>query len=326
MERSERIVRAVGAWFVLILLALAGAAVTIALVNKYAYGPETDVRDYFQALQAGDGGKALGLLNAQVPDSNAALLDGEPLAEASKGLENVSVRTVALSGDRAVVRASYTLNGHEASSEFTLHPAETQWGFFTVWDFDPSTLPTMNVAMPGSTAVDINGASVALPGSSREFAVFYPGIYTGSYTSPMVRAEPQEAAVSDARENTTMKLEAEPSERLTHQVDKQIHEHLDECAAQDSLYPPGCPFSYQFDGRIQGRVSWSIKDYPTPYVSLDDAAAGRWHVSDSRGIARIEFTAVDLYDGTTSQVTDEVPFLLSADVRVTGDEVTLTPR
>ena len=82
MERSDRIVRAVGAWFFMILLAVAAAAVTIALVNKYQYGPETDVREYFQALQDGDGGKALGLLNAQVPDSNPALLDGDALAEA----------------------------------------------------------------------------------------------------------------------------------------------------------------------------------------------------------------------------------------------------
>ena len=315
-----------GAWFVLILLAVAGAAVTIALVNKYAYGPETDVRDYFQALQDGNGGKALGLLNARVPDSNAALLDGEPLAEASKGLRDVSVHTVTSSGDRAVVRAQYTLNGQEASSEFTLHPAETQWGFFTVWDFDPSTLPTMTVHMPDSTAVDINGTAVALPGASGEFAVFYPGIYTGSYSSTMVRAEPREVAVSDSQERTTMTLKAEPTERLTRQVDQQIHEHLDECAAQDSLYPAGCPFSYQFDGRVKGRVSWDIKTYPAAHLSVDDAAAGRWHVTDSRAIARVEFTAVDLYDGSTSRITDEVPFLLSADVRVTGDEVTLTPR
>ena len=186
MERSDRIIRAVGAWFFLIVLSVAAAAVTIALVNKYQYGPETDVREYFQALQDGDGGKALGLLNAQVPDSNAALLDGDALAEAGSHLEDVEVSTVSSDKDHAVVRASYLLDGKPASSEFTLHPAETQWGFFTVWDFDPSTLPTMTVSMPGSTAVDINGASVALPESSRDFAVFYPGVYTGSYSLSLI--------------------------------------------------------------------------------------------------------------------------------------------
>ncbi|MDN5699385.1 MAG: hypothetical protein L0G85_03600 [Kocuria sp.] len=184
MESTDRVLKAVGAWLFLIVLSVAAAAVTIALVNKYQYGPETDVKAYFDALQAGDGAAALGALNAEVPDSNAALLDGDPLEAAAEKLDDVAISTVSYSSDQAVVRADYTLDGQEHSSEFTLHPADTQWGFFTVWDFDRSTLPTMHVTMPGSTAVDINGESVALTDSARDFAVFYPGIYTGSYSSP----------------------------------------------------------------------------------------------------------------------------------------------
>ncbi|MDO4255786.1 MAG: hypothetical protein Q4C90_01225 [Kocuria sp.] len=326
MERSDRIIRALGAWFFLIVLAVAAAAVAIALVNKYQYGPETEVREYFQALQDGDGAKALGLLNAEVPDSNAALLDGDPLAEAGKHLQDVAVSTVDSDGDTTTVRADYLLDGKQASSEFRLHPAETQWGFFTVWDFDPTTLPTMSVSMPGSTAVDINGVSVALRDSSREFAVFYPGVYTGSYTSPMVTAQPQEVAVSDSSKDTTMKLTAVPSEQLQQQVEQQVHEHLDACAAKDSLYPEDCPFSYEFDGRIQGKVSWSIKDYPPSTVELGGAHADQWSLPDSRGTAHIEFTAVNLYDGTTSKVSADVPFTLSASLEVTQDKATLTPR
>src|SRR3712207_7259116 len=42
-------------------------------------------------------------------------------------------------GERAVVRAVYTLDGTEHSSEFALHPVDTQWGFFTVWADRKST-------------------------------------------------------------------------------------------------------------------------------------------------------------------------------------------
>lgn len=326
MGRSDRIVRAVGAWFFLIVLAVAAAAVTIALVNKYQYGPETEVREYFQALQDGDGSKALGLLNATVPDSNAALLDGDPLAEAGKHLREVEVSTVSSDGDTTTVRADYLLDGKQASSEFKLHPAATQWGFFTVWDFDPTTLPTMSVSMPGSTAVDINGVSVALRDSSREFAVFYPGVYTGSYTSPMITAQPQEIAVSDAAKGTTMKLTAVPSEQLRQQVDQQIHDRLDACAKKDSLYPADCPFSHEFAGRIQDKVTWSIKEYPRPTVRLGGKHADQWSLPDSRGTAHIEFTAVNLYDGTTSKVSEDVPFTFRGTLQVTRDKVTVTPR
>lgn len=326
MEHTDRVVKAVGAWFFLILLAFAAAAVTIALVNKYQYGPETDVKDYFDALRAGDGAKALGLLNADVPDSNAALLDGDPLENAAEKLEDVEISTVSSSGDSAVVRADYTLDGQAHSSEFTLHPAQTQWGFFTVWAFDRTTLPIMHVSMPGSTAVDINGESVALTDSARDFAVFYPGIYTGSYTSPMVTADPERTVVTGPDKDTSLQLEASASEQLSDEVDAQIREYVDRCAEQDSLYPAGCPFSYEFSGRVQGEVDWSITDYPEPEVRLSGPHKKSWSLEQSSGTAKISFTSVDLFDGSTSKVTEDVPFTFTADLDVTGDEATVTPR
>lgn len=326
MESTDRVLKAVGAWLFLIVLSVAAAAVTIALVNKYQYGPETDVKAYFDALQAGDGAAGLGALNAEVPDSNAALLDGDPLEAAAEKLDDVAISTVSSSSDQAVVRADYTLDGQEHSSEFTLHPADTQWGFFTVWDFDRSTLPTMHVTMPGSTAVDINGESVALTDSARDFAVFYPGIYTGSYSSPMVAAEPEQTLVTDPADETTLQLEATPSDELKTQVREQTKSYLDECAEQDSLYPAGCPFYYEFSGRVQDNVKWTITEYPKPEVRLGGPNADRWALMDSPGKAKIEFTSVDLFDGKTSKVSEEVPFTFKAHLDVTEDEATVTSK
>src|SRR5688500_12531755 len=99
MESNVRVLKAIGAWLFLVLLGVAAAAVTIALVNKYMYGPETDVRAYFEDLKDGDGGEALGLLNARVPDSNAAMLDGDPLEAAAAGIEDLEVSTVSDDGE-----------------------------------------------------------------------------------------------------------------------------------------------------------------------------------------------------------------------------------
>ncbi|WP_312395423.1 hypothetical protein [Kocuria sp.] len=325
MERTDRVLKAVGAWLFLILLSVAAAAVTIALVNKYQYGPETDVKAYFEALQAGDGAAALGALNAEVPDSNAALLDGEPLEAAAETLDDVSISTVSSSGDQAVVRADYTLDGQEHSSEFTLHPADTQWGFFTVWDFDRTTLPTMHVTMAGSTSVDINGESVALTDSARDFAVFYPGVYTGSFTSAMVTAEPERTLVTDPGTQADLELVASPSDELTSQVSGQIKTYLDNCAGQDTLYPAGCPFSYEFTGRVLDDVQWSITEYPEPEVRLGGPTADRWTLMDAPGTAKIEFTSVNLFDGKTSKVSEDVPFTFKGDLVVTEDKATVTP-
>lgn len=326
MEQTDRVLKAVGAWLFLIVLSVAAAAVTIALVNKYQYGPETDVKAYFDALQAGDGAAALGALNAEVPDSNAALLDGEPLEAAAEKLDDVEISTVSSTSDQAVVRADYTLDGQEHSSEFTLHPADTQWGFFTVWDFDRTTLPTMHVTMAGSTAVDINGESVALTDSARDFAVFYPGIYTGSYTSPMVTAEPEQTLVTDPDAETDLTLDASPSDELKSQASEQIKTYLDTCAEQDTLYPAGCPFSYEFSGRVQDSVKWSIIEYPTTEIRLSGPNVDRWGLMDAPGTAKIEFISVNLLDGKTSQVSEEVPFTFKGTLEVTEEEATVTPR
>ncbi|MCT1802202.1 MAG: hypothetical protein DI613_14030 [Kocuria rhizophila] len=326
MEQTDRVLKAVGAWLFLIVLSVAAAAVTIALVNKYQYGPETDVKAYFDALQAGDGAAALGALNAEVPDSNAALLDGEPLEAAAEKLDDVEISTVSSTSDQAVVRADYTLDGQEHSSEFTLHPADTQWGFFTVWDFDRTTLPTMHVTMAGSTSVDINGESVALTDSARDFAVFYPGIYTGSYTSPMVTAEPEQTLVTDPDAETDLTLDASPSDELKSQASEQIKTYLDTCAEQDTLYPAGCPFSYEFSGRVQDSVKWSIIEYPTTEIRLSGPNVDRWGLMDAPGTAKIEFISVNLLDGKTSQVSEEVPFTFKGTLEVTEEEATVTPR
>ncbi len=326
MESNVRVLKALGAWLFLVLLGVAAAAVTIALVNKYLYGPETDVRAYFEDLRDGDGGQALGLLNAQVPDANAAMLDGDPLEVSAEDLEDVEVSTVSDDGERAVVRADYTLAGERHSSEFSLHPVDTQWGFFTVWAFDETPLPTVTVRLPGATSVDVNGMSVALPESSGEFSAFFPGVYTASYTSELVAAEPESAVLTDPGQHAEIVLEARPTEALEQEVDRQLREHLDACADQTGLFPSGCPFSFEFDGRVSGDVEWTIESYPDPEIVVGSKGGGGWALEPARGTARIAFDSLDLFTGDVERLERTVPFEVAADLTIDGSTVRVDPR
>jgi hypothetical protein len=326
MESNPRVLKAVGAWLFLVLLAVAAAAITIALVNKYMYGPETDVRAYVEDLRDGDGGEALGLLNARVPDVNAALLDGDPLEVSGEQLEDLEISTVSNDGQQAVVRAEYTIDGAPHSSEFRLHAVDTQWGLFTVWAFDETSLPTVSVTLPGATSVDLNGTSVALPGSTGEFSAFYPGVYTASYTSEFVAAEPESAVLTAPGQEAEITLEPRPTEKLEEEVDRQLREHLDACAEQSRLYPAGCPFSYEFDGRVQGEVQWTIESYPHPEISMGSQGGEGWSLSPARGVARIEFDALDLFTGDVERVERTVPFEVTADLSVDDSTVRVLPR
>lgn len=314
-------------WLILLLLAMAAAWITVSLVNKYMYGPETDVRAYFENLQDGDGGRALGLLNAQPdPEDDAVLLDGEPLAAATETLEDLEVSTVSQSSDEAVVRAEFTLDGTPHSSDYRLVPVDTQWGFFTVWGFEDSVLPTVSVTMPGATSADLNGASAALPDSSQDFAAFPPGVYSASYASRWVDTDPASVVVTDEAQHESIELTATPSQALEDEVAAQIAADLETCTEQSSLYPADCPFSYDFDGRVEGDVTWRITKQPDPAISIGADQGRDWALASAPGTAEVSFTAVDLFDGTTEEVTETVPFRYDADLDVADDDVTVTRR
>lgn len=314
-------------WLILLVLAMVAAWLTISLVNKYMYGPETDVRAYFENLQDGDGGRALGLLNAQVdPEDGAILLDGQPLAAATETLEDLEISTVSQDSQEAVVRAEFTLDGQPHASEYRLVPVDTQWGFFTVWGFEESVLPSVTVSMPGATSADLNGASAALPDSEQRFAAFPPGVYSASYTSRWVDTDPASVVLTDEAQSETIALKATPSEALETEISEQIAADLSTCTEQSSLYPSDCPFSYDFDGRVDGDVEWSITQQPDPAVTIGVDGGRDWALGAAQGTAEISFTAVDLFDGSTEEVTESVPFTYTADLSVDDDSVEVTRR
>ncbi|MDO5618626.1 hypothetical protein [Kocuria sp.] len=327
MERNDRVSRALLVWLLMVLLAIAAAWVTISLVNKYMYGPETDVRSYFNHLEDGDGARALGAINAQVPDgTDATLLDGDALKQATETLEDVRISTVSQDADSAVVRAEYTLDGEPQSTEYHLHPADTQWGFFTVWAFDQTPLPTLTVSMPGVTSADINGTSAALPNSTQEFAALPPGVYTASYASEYVDADPQSVALTSPDQGESVTLTPTPSQAMEDQVQQSITADLKTCTDQQTLYPSGCPFSYEFDGRVQGTPTWKIVEAPTPKISVSAKTATGWYMSKANGVAEVSFTSVDLYDGTTEKVTERVPFTYQATIGFNDADTVIVTR
>jgi len=79
-------------WLLGLVLLGAGFLTAVTLLNNRMYGPEHQVGLYLDALRDGDGGRALGLLDATVPEgANPALLDGEALRGAVAPLQDLEV-------------------------------------------------------------------------------------------------------------------------------------------------------------------------------------------------------------------------------------------
>ena len=59
VQMSQALVKIAAVWLLGLMLAVAGAIVSINLVNDSIAGPQQPVREYLSALQKGDGEKAL---------------------------------------------------------------------------------------------------------------------------------------------------------------------------------------------------------------------------------------------------------------------------
>jgi len=311
-------------WLLGLALAVAAAVVTISLVNANYFGPQQSVRNYLQALRDGDGAKALGLLQATVPSSNAAMLDGDGLKAAAAKISDPHVgNPETLDGGRVKVTLSYSIDGAAQSTDFTLEPAGKTWLFFNTWNFVPSTLPTINVSVVNESQASVNGVEVNMPSGRNSFAVLYPGQYKAEYQSKYFQAPAATTTVTGpGAKPGTVALATGPSPALVSQVDSRIHQYLDGCAKQQVLLPAGCPFSNRTDNRVVGPIKWSIVDYPKIGIS---AYGGQWVVAPLTVKAQVEYQEQQLFTGTVADVKEAQDFGFTAKLDVTDSSITVTP-
>lgn len=308
-----------------VLVACVAAGGALALISHFAYGPVAQVRTYFEAIQDGQGGRALSLLNAEVPQGDGAVMDGKPLRQAARSIEDVRYEVVEKDDDAATVRAEYRINDADASTDFALHRTGTWGGLFTTWEIDPVELPVLKVSAPTTGAATLNQRKVGVPQGGQSFPVFYPGVYAADYASDLLSAPEVTTTVTvPDRPVDPLKLAVEPSQKVKDSVKAQVGEQLARCTQQDSLYPSGCPFEYDFDGRVDGDVVWSITQYPN--ASAKVRSDGSWELVNPSGSARVDFQQMDLYTGEVSKVSQTVKFTIKADIQPEGDDVVVTLR
>ncbi|MDP5228616.1 MULTISPECIES: hypothetical protein [Arthrobacter] len=327
MTWTQTTIKTAAFWLAGIMLVAAAAIVTIAVVNAGPAGAQEPVRAYLSALQAGDGGKALGLLRAQVPAGNPSLLDGAALKAAVADLKDVKVGDPAPQADgRKTVPVSYTLHGSPGHTDFAVEPAGSEWLFFTRWQIVSTPLASVTVNVVNSNLASINGVTVNTPQGHAEFPAFFPGSYGASYTSPYFAAPAQTAALQQSTDYQTVRLSTAATKGLVDAVSAQVHQYLDDCAAKatkDQKLQPDCPFYHAgLERVVPGTVKWSLVEYPKVDIQPYN---GRWVVSPLGGKARLQASAQDLFTGQVAPLEQIHPFSFNVALSFTPDKVTVTP-
>lgn len=323
MQVTSPGIRVLAAWLLGLLLAIAVAVLTVFLVNDRVFGPERQVRAYFEALSAGDGESALGILNARVPDANAAMLDGPALRQAADSLEDVDIGAASFSDDaRATIEVNYTLAGKKAATTYLLAKTGTEWLFFDTWTFVPTELPTIAVSVVNQDTATLNGMPVATPGGQNTFAAFYPGEYESHYTSPYFAAPAQSTLVTSRKDKDRINLATKATDKLRADVGEHVREFLDQCATQKVLQPTGCPFYFDTENRIVGNIKWTISTYPQ--ITIEPANGG-WRVHPLSGTALLTTTEQNLFTGQLIPLNIETDFNFTTRLKVSDSSITVTP-
>ena len=328
VQMSQALVRIAAGWLLGLMLAIAGAIVAVNLVNNSLASPQQPVREYLDALQSGDGGKALGLLRASVPPGNAAMLDGTALQTATSRFGNVEIGGAEERPDNQVmVPLEYTIDGSRLRTEFLLEKTGTEWIFFNTWAFVPARLPTVDITVVNASEATVNGVPVNMPNGRNSFAVFYPGEYEAAVTGQYFSAAPTRATVTQRDAPVApLNLLTQATDNLKKDVSAKVREFLDGCAAvaaKEQKLQPDCPFYYASNNRVQdGSIKWTVTEYPNVSIEPFD---GRWVVAPLDGKAKVEALQQNLFTGAWYPLSEEVDFSFTTRLDVTGDTVKVTP-
>lgn len=326
-------------WADLTLLAAVGAVLVAALavggmtVYRQFYGPTAFVQRYLALLAEGHAADALRIPGVSLDHS--ALGDADVPANASDALlrqaalttlDDVTVTGERPDGSATLVSVSYRAGGHEGTSTFRVE--QDGWtGVVPSWRFAQSPLAVMSLTLHGSEQFTVNGfeidrRQVAPGGASAPMSdpvpllVFSPGLYSVKVDTAMA-ATPGVSMLADAPLATVaVDVQARPTPAFVQVVQKRVNDFLTQCAAQQVLQPTGCPFALPVRNRITAPPVWSITEMPV--VSVEPNGDG-WRIPPAAATAHIVVEVQSLYDGSVSEVDEDVDFRIDGTIDILPD-------
>jgi hypothetical protein len=334
-RRPGALARAIVLWLCVAALLVTAVFATWGALSREVYGAGAFVREYLDALSAGDAAAALALPGVSI--------DREKLADAGlpAGSSDALLRTEALGkltdvrfvsdvaesdGSRSIT-FEYVSGGKQGRSTFSVSSAEATFGLFPSWRFERSPLSSVSLTVVHSTSFRANGfeldtRQVAPTDQAAAFTntvsllTFTPSTIDFDLDTTMLRAPVQTARATDPRSVVTASVDTTPTKAFVTEVQTQLNSYLDECATQVVLQPTRCPFGQFLRDRVKTTPAWSMVTYPTVQIQPGETT---WVMPATVGTAHLVVDVQSLFDGEVTTLDEDVPFTLSAFVTVRED-------
>ncbi len=324
----------------LTLLALAGVLLAVGgffgykLLYTNVYGPGAFVEKYLTLLSEGRAADALVVPGVSVdsteleeagidPTASDALLRRDALAPLSN-IEIVSERT---DGDLVLVTASYTAGGVNGTTTFAVQ--ENGWeGLAPGWKFARTPLGVIDLTVFGSMSYSINGFTVdkrqvsidgvdAIPSEAIPMLVFSPGLYSVAVDTAISTASGTAVLADVPLTSVPVVVQTQPTPEFVEVIQERVNDFLvTQCASQQVLQPTNCPFGLTVENRIANLPTWTISQLPAITVAPDGS---NWLIPEVSAVATVTVEMKSLYDGSTWERVEDVPFTMRGAIRMTPD-------
>jgi hypothetical protein len=292
------------------------------------FGAGSFVRVYLDALARDDVSDALTIPGVR-PSGDGA---DTPRAALLHNGTLTGLRDLRQTGDedrngRHLVSYDWTTPQGSGSTSFQVERIGTRFGLFPEWGFAVSPLATVSLAVEHDPRFTLNGVeqlSDGVPGAPVEYAVLVPGAYSFAHTSRYLTADPDVVLADTVGQSLTATVDTQANTAFVATVSSLVNDQLRKCATQQVLFPSGCSFGQAVDNRVSSTPEWSI--VAEPQISIVPSAQfGSWEIPSTPGTAHLVVTVTSLFDGTTSQFDQDVPFQVEGDIALdANDSISVT--
>ncbi|QIM15620.1 hypothetical protein G7067_03015 [Leucobacter insecticola] len=255
-----------------------GLAVTVNLLNQER-DPAAQVREYLDALAAGNADRAGELVDPGIKTGDRELLTNETLASAQQLIEVVDVETTERSDYGATVLATYSLDGERFEYTFTLESGPKEMVFLDSWKLSQPLLVEASLQSDSLDVLTVGASDVSLDGDDtygmnyQRTVYLYPGVYEitapetefiGTSTEEFRAIPSFEYGNASAQ---TVRITSTPSEAFEKEVLSQVQKRITQCVEIPTNMDKVCPSITRDKDLAELKVVSQAKDFES--ISLD---------------------------------------------------------